>query len=578
MTAGVRVGETTDARMWDGGRVEVRRRQRRLGPGAIALSLVMILAAFLFVALPLPVLASGPVTQSPDCIPCPGGGGKCEPNCGGGCNPTYVPVDISNIRVTAEATNTSVSWSESPGAQSTTFYWGNSPSYSYSQSAGSWSVFLSYLDPDTLYYYEIYAHEPTGSGCGTIYTSNSHTGSWITSFENVSSSYQYAQTLISGYVFNSAGSPAPSGLGVYLTCARPGGAAYADWDNYGWTQSGGYFSVSTDPGVGTGIPFCDQVGSQYTGFAVQVENGFGVATKTWAGYWNETIVVWDVQDVDFVLPSNIISNPVVQIADYSNANESNGFPNSHLSYQKDVSYRDTASGCYELFGFIQYGCFSTVYASAATSKYSVTGSNLIVTQRYVTSGTVVFDSYNRGSNVTQVHYVGTDGPPVLEGPSYPVDSTIGPNTAGAYPLYHWGGSGSGQGVPVYLNSPKKDSVTINATKYSNWTNDYTLLLPIPVGEIIDWIVEGLSEGQIDPGLEFEVEAPIFTTNFAEQAVSSWSVGLNWTLSGNSATVPTCYAVYGVGGSSSSSSTTADAVGIWAYGPRYVEGVYSCPLP
>jgi hypothetical protein len=139
--------------------------------------------------------------------------------------------------------------------------------------------------------------------------------------------------------------------------------------------------VSTDPGTGTGIPFCDQAGSQYTGFAVQVENGFGVATTTWAGYWNETIVVWDVQDADFVLPSNFVSNPVVQVADYSNANESNGFSSSYLSYSKDVSYRDTASGCYGVFVYIRWGCFSTVYTGATKSKGSLINNGSITFSR-----------------------------------------------------------------------------------------------------------------------------------------------------------------------------------------------------
>jgi Peptidase A4 family len=62
--------------------VEVRRRSRRLAPGVIGLSLVMISFAFFTVVVPAPVLASGPVSQSPDCIPCPGGGGLCYPNCG----------------------------------------------------------------------------------------------------------------------------------------------------------------------------------------------------------------------------------------------------------------------------------------------------------------------------------------------------------------------------------------------------------------------------------------------------------------------------------------------------------------
>jgi hypothetical protein len=573
MSDGNRAGGTTDVRKWQGEHIATVRRRLRLSPGVIGLCLIMVCAACFIVETPVVRAAPGPIL-GPDCIPCPGGGGLCEPNCGSGCNPTYVPVTIDDLRVTTKATNASISWSESPGAQTTTFYWGNSTSYSYSQSAQSWSVFLDYIEPDTVYYYEIYAHEPTGSGCGTIYTSNSRTGSFDTAFENVSGSYQYIQTDISGYVFNDTGTPAPSGLGVYLTCARPYDAYYAEWYNYGWTQTGGYFNVSTDPS--NGVPFCDGEGAEYTGFTVEIENGFGVAKSTWVGYWNSTVAVWDVQYIDFALSSNIVSNPIVQIADYSNANETNGFPSSHLGYKKDVSYRDSASHCYTLFA-LPAGCFTTVYAGSASESYNVTGTNLVVTQRYISSGTLEFDSFNRSVVVTQVNLVGTEGSPVLQGASFQAGSAIGPSMTGAYPLYHWGGSGSGQGVMVYLNSPQKGSINVNATDYDNWTNEYPVSIDIPVGDIADAIVSALSGG-FELGWEFDVDTTIATNTFSEEATASWSVGLNWTLSGNSATVPTCYAVYGIGGATSSSSTTANAVGLWGYDPTYVGGVYSCPLP
>jgi hypothetical protein len=86
VTTPSRVGGTTNARVWYGGHVEARRRKRLLSPWIAVLCLMMTTATFLFVVAPLPTLASGPVHQSPDCIPCPGGGGRCEPNCGG---PTY---------------------------------------------------------------------------------------------------------------------------------------------------------------------------------------------------------------------------------------------------------------------------------------------------------------------------------------------------------------------------------------------------------------------------------------------------------------------------------------------------------
>ncbi len=166
----------------------------------------------------------------------------------------------------------------------------------------------------------------------------------------------------------------------------------------------------------------------------------------------------------------------------------------------------------------------------------------------------------------------TDGSPVLEGPSYSVPYAIDPSTTGAYPLYDWGGSGSGGGIPVYAGAPKSGSVTVNATHYTNWTNGYELTGEVPVGTL----VAILTYGEVD--FDFDVPVSVYSYSFAERAVASYSTAFNWTLSGDSATIPTCYAIYGVGGASSATSTTVDAIGIWAYSPTNSGGHYNCPLP
>jgi hypothetical protein len=140
----------------------------------------MIIGAFVYVFVPAPVLASNP-HASPDCIPCPGGGGRCEPNCGGGCNPVYEPVDIYNVHVTAEPTTVSLSWDESPAGSSTTLYWGTSSNYGESQivsGSGSYSVpFLDYVEPGATNYYEIHANPPSAT-CNVIYTAGTYSSTF----------------------------------------------------------------------------------------------------------------------------------------------------------------------------------------------------------------------------------------------------------------------------------------------------------------------------------------------------------------------------------------------------------------
>lgn len=54
--------------------------------------------------------------------------------------------------------------------------------------------------------------------------------------------------------------------------------------------------------------------------------------------------------------------------------------------------------------------------------------------------------------------------------------------------------------------------------------------------------------------------------------------LTWELAGDSQSVPVCYVVYGVGGVSTETESTADLIGVYAYDPTESNGQYSCPLP
>jgi len=550
------------------------------------------LALFACVVVFLMATAGGTLGQStpgPAVCTC-----ACYGTCGGGGCPTGSSLGIE-ASTQPTATNVTLSWHPTTeylyGAWANVTF-GNTTAYPFyaANDSGGYaddgsSIYLNYLEPSTTYYYKIVAWGYCISSPYSFYH-QTYTAQFTTSAEVVSSG---SQIYLDGTVLNTTGSPGSGGQLVLAHCSdwlggwqnqTWGGSGSGDWAMYTHTGSNGAFQLPM--GVLSGnsyVNLCDQAGAS-TVISI-LADGQTVCdfydqcaySTSWGGLgvWNETLVVWDRPYVDTELPTNFLSDPVLQVADFSNANASNGFPDAHLGYREAVTYSVSTSTCSVILGFIHYQCTTSSYTSLALSDYSVTGSNLIVTQRYWISGTVVLDAFTRGTNITSVSYFRTNGAPVLEGPSYYVPYTIGPSTPGAYPLYDWGGSGSGEGISVYAGAPMNGSVTINATDYDNYTNNYELTPEVPVGTIIAI----LSDGALD--FDWDVPVPFYSHSFTERALGSYSLALNWTLYGDSSTVPTCYAVYGVGGSTSASSTTADAIGVWAFTPTVVGGYYSCPL-
>lgn len=451
--------------------------------------------------------------------------------------------------------------------------WGNttnatafSQQVDYSSSTLTGSIYLNYLEPATAYDFTLLV----GSGAGGECIINGHgypfTGYYNGNFSTKSDSI----TTISGTVKDTSGSPARAGTVVAAYCVAD--AAYLDGPYYFGadhgilktvTNSTGVYSLpswplpddETNPCYATGEPPIVTV-QNYP------ESIPGTNTYVWPGQWNETVALFAPQVVDFVLPANFISDPAVEVADFSNANTSNGFPDDTMGYTNTVYYNDTASSCANIYGW-EFDCTSSSYSSVATSNYTVTGSNLIVTQTYWVSGTVVYDALSRQANVSAFDYYQTDGSPVLEPASYTIPYEINPSTTGAYPLYYWGGTGSGGGVMALANRPVNGSITINATHTANWSTGWEWSGEIPVGELI--------------GVPVGLPLSFGDYSFAERSLTNIT-SFSWKLYGDSSTVPVCYAVYGIGGATNSYSTTADAIGIWAYNPTDESGVYTCPLP
>jgi hypothetical protein len=124
----------------DSSRGPSRNRSRRRRPSAVtpptavAIGLFMIVAAYLFIIAPPPVLGAiggaGPdCVKCPDgtqcepncgtCTPCPAGEGTCEPNCAPPCNPTITPLSIG-ATVSTNPTNATITITVSPDLSGTT--------------------------------------------------------------------------------------------------------------------------------------------------------------------------------------------------------------------------------------------------------------------------------------------------------------------------------------------------------------------------------------------------------------------------------------------------------------------------
>ncbi len=350
----------------------------------------------------------------------------CYNTCGGGNCPTPYTLTLTVFVQGNSSTNATISWwvstsSAFPDA-STNVTWGNSTSYPFTaasnlevgQGSGSGSsAFLDYLQPSKTYDYKIVGWSECSDSSGNHFYRDTITGSWVTNAD--------PSETISGRVVNPSGTPAPSGMELMIRCAESTGYGI----DYPSTGTGGYFSVQL---LGS-LEDCAQAGG-YLVTALPTTTFPGDYTN-WPGYWNETIVTWAPQVEDFILPANFVTGPIDQIADFSNANSSHGFPNSNINYTSGSSYTTSSSHCWTAL-FVFSGCSSASNTlGTATADYAP-GHNLIVTQKFWESGTVLFDAYSRQSTITAESYYQAYAPPINEPASWPSQDTLVPGNSSLY--------------------------------------------------------------------------------------------------------------------------------------------------
>lgn len=282
--------------------------------------------------------------------------------------------------------------------------------------------------------------------------------------------------------------------------------------------------------------------------------------QNWPGQWNESLAIWAPQNVAFVLASNFVKYNVVQVQDYSNAVSGSDFPNSLITFTSGSTYTTSSSHCWSAL-WVFNGCSDAYNTIGSSSSWSATGHNLVVTENLWESGTVLFDAMDRLAYLTTESYYAAEQPPVNQPSTWPSGDNITASDAASntsiYPIYSWGYEDGSQGRPVYVNSSASGAITVSSKS------------------TVTGLVKGFS---VDVGVSIygvDLSTTVVTDQWSQTSTYTVSNTLSWTVYGNSTTVPICYAVYGVGGSSSSTGSTADAIGIWAFSPTLSGGRYSC---
>ncbi|MFZ0892649.1 MAG: hypothetical protein WB782_07045 [Thermoplasmata archaeon] len=345
--------------------------------------MILILATFFFVIAP-GALEAGPLLQ-----PCPNGT-QHVPDC----------IDVS-VSVVTNSTNSTVLFDLTDISAYITVDWGNTTSYMFTanssvdyQNTNQWyPIALDFLQPSEKYYYKLIATD-TGENSVT------KTGSWTTSADSKNST-------ISGSIVNVQGKKPGAGVYVYATCASwlPGwgpNSNPAGWTSWAVTNSNGQYSISTS---GTYTPqFAANCADEGHDFAVSVVNtptqyilgGVVHMSAVFPGNWNESIVAWAPQVVNFHLSLNYVSGFIPMTYDFTNSSYAEFTVTKSTTLTTTESYSLSIQGA---FSGISVGGGTSSMASATVSTSStlsgVKGDSFVIQQEYWVSGTTVFNGVTR---------------------------------------------------------------------------------------------------------------------------------------------------------------------------------------
>lgn len=446
-----------------------------------------------------------------------------------------------NVSEWQNATNVTINYTASfSNLTPFTVYFGNTSSgeiYSqpatYSNTTLQGHVFLDYLQPDTTYNFELFIASTCIHGQVEYYCT--YSSSFNTSVDR--------STTFSGVVSLAGGGHAPSGVPVLLYCpsiGELGGEA-------GYTNSQGAYSINW------GSPYAgDCSGEPLVATALGQPYSMG-------GYWNETVVVWAPQGIDFTLPKNFIGPFIPEVLDFSNA--TSGY--SSISFISSFSTSTTLTDTWSVNGGGSVGgvgggggeggSSSITYSNTSGSGPFSNGGTLDYGAEWNTSGTLQSNAIYRAWNITSENAYGKaykDGNAVSGFGLSPPSSWLTPANVGKSDTYY------------VLN---KDGLPMEAVSESN-------------GSGYEWNVETSTTKtySTDYSLSFSLGATIplpgapsfsFTGSLGWSQTSSTTSSTDLQFKIGGGTTAECYDVIGQGGSQSSG--TADMIGIVMYNPSGV---------
>ena len=536
-----------------------RRRTRRLAPGAIALSLLMVVGVL--------------VVVTP-------GSARAEDTSAG---PLYSYCLIhprisvySLVSVENTSTGELVSWRANPYGGSGYLLFENSTNYSYwggtfidafsapaSEGGSVYYVNISFLEPSTLYYVEAVV-DPTAQQAAypSCYWAGSADSSFTTQqWPVIAASRSGSMLWVNGTV-TSGSHTAPSNLEVELACL----GGYSDFYVAAWT--GALINGHRLPNDAFAIPVYN-VPPQYDlpcvdgldPFVVQVVND-AYNSADWVGYWNESIVLYSPQVVNFHLPANFVGPYVPEVLDFGNFTTGYG----EIQYVNTTTTTSIETSQWSVSGGVGVGpgTFSGEYSGSSEVTASISsGHGYISTNgpldagcKSDTTGMIQFNALYRTWNVTAQYSDGTHaacGHSVQSFGIQPPTNWLTPGNVGAagrdiYYVFN-------DGVQMVAQPEGGGQATTGFVKASTtvaYTNGYGISF-------------GLGQTIPLPG------APSFSftgsLGWSHTSSTTYSSSLEWTIGGTGLN-DECYDVIGQGGSPAGNS--ADMISIIMYKPSSVD--------
>jgi hypothetical protein len=484
---------------------------------------------------------------------------------GGGCgNGSPFAMTIALLTVPKSTNVTFYYWvNSSQGAQDpfVNFSWENSSGSSYAGTyyapgwvevlsngngqvvhAYEYSIFINYVAPNVTYNYKFQAWN-------VCYISNSKTGSFTTATEDTY--LQWWDYDLKGTVEDVNGTVPGTTLTVTASCVTDPESWFAETT----TNSLGQYSIDTYYYPPPGQPDweCGSFANGGNGggaIVVSVQNGFANSAY-WTGRWNESVVVWAPQFVNFLLPTNFLGPYETEVAEPSNA--PNGY--STLSYTESIGYTNSwtdqfsADGGAYVLGSgdsVNFETSTTATQGVTTStSWSSTDGSLARVAKFWTSGSIEFDGISGEWSVPVITTYGSGVQPE-QGSQY-TQTWMYPGSS-APGLYTFPGYSQ---VKLSPGNAESGNITFSGT-VSTVTN-LSVSFAVNLGNLVSTVM----------GMPSFLSTPVgVNLGFGTASSTSQSVSLHWGIDVPSGGTARCFDVYGEGGSASQG--TATVVGIWSY--------------